>query len=66
MKKRIFILFSIFWGCLFLLDAATIDTVQTWSTAMNKTIPALVVTPDGYSTNKSYPVVYMLHGYSGS
>ena len=33
---------------------------------MQKEIPAIVVKPDNYSKGKSYPVVYLLHGYSGS
>jgi S-formylglutathione hydrolase FrmB len=33
---------------------------------MQKEIPALIVCPDNFSTSKSYPVVYILHGYSGS
>jgi S-formylglutathione hydrolase FrmB len=45
--------------------AARVDTVMTYSAKMNKTIPAIVVTPDHYSASKQYPVVYLLHGYSG-
>ncbi|WP_373396688.1 alpha/beta hydrolase family protein [Algoriphagus halophilus] len=33
---------------------------------MNKEIKALVITPNSYSSDKSYPVVYLLHGYSGN
>jgi S-formylglutathione hydrolase FrmB len=45
--------------------AAKIDTVATFSKAMQKSIPAIVVTPDGYSASKKYPVIYLLHGYGG-
>ena len=45
--------------------AAKTDTVSTYSHAMQKTIPAIVLTPDNYSLNRKYPVVYLLHGYSG-
>ncbi|MDR1526901.1 MAG: esterase family protein [Dysgonamonadaceae bacterium] len=45
--------------------AAKTDTVFTYSDAMQKTIPAIVVTPDNYSPDKKYPVIYLLHGYSG-
>lgn len=47
--------------------AARVDTVQIYSAAMNRQLPALVVTPEGYDPegNKRYPVVYLLHGYSG-
>jgi len=33
---------------------------------MKKEIPAVVITPQNYSSSKKYPVVYMLHGYGGS
>ncbi|GAB4038082.1 alpha/beta hydrolase [Spirosoma jeollabukense] len=57
--------------CIFLLvnlsvQAAKIDTVDTYSSAMKKTIKAVVVTPDAYSQGKELPVLYLLHGYSGS
>ncbi|SIO22028.1 alpha/beta hydrolase [Algoriphagus halophilus] len=45
---------------------ASVDTVATFSKAMNKEIKALVITPNSYSSDKSYPVVYLLHGYSGN
>ncbi len=49
------------------LAAARLDTVYIFSEAMNRDIPAVVVTPDGYAENEAfYPVVYLLHGYSDS
>jgi S-formylglutathione hydrolase FrmB len=44
--------------------AAKVDTVRTYSDAMQKEIKAIVVTPDNYSRDKKYPVIYLLHGYS--
>lgn len=46
--------------------AGKVDTVNTKSAAMNKTIKAVIITPDSYSTNKSYPVFYLLHGFGGN
>ena len=46
--------------------AAKVDTVETFSPAMNKKIKAVVFTPESYSQGSEYPVVYLLHGYSGS
>lgn len=46
--------------------AATVDTVETFSTSMKKTIKAVVVTPANYATVSEFPVVYLLHGYSGN
>lgn len=49
--------------------AAKVDTITTYSAAMKKNIKAVVITPDSYSKDKLYPVVYLLHGagdnYSG-
>jgi S-formylglutathione hydrolase FrmB len=46
--------------------AAKVDTVDTYSAAMHKTIKAVVVTPDDYAAGRAFPVVYMLHGYGGN
>jgi len=46
--------------------AATVDTVTTFSPSMQKDIKAVVIRPATYNKNTSYPVVYLLHGYSGN
>ncbi|MCH5598797.1 alpha/beta hydrolase [Niabella ginsengisoli] len=46
--------------------ASKVDTVVTHSQAMKKDIKAVVITPEKYDKAKQYPVVYLLHGYSGS
>lgn len=46
--------------------AAKVDTVDTYSPSMKKTIRAVVVTPDSYPSAAELPVVYLLHGYSGN
>ena len=51
---------------IFKAEAATVDTVLTHSIVMNKDIKAVVIKPDGYSANHKFPVLYLLHGYSGS
>jgi S-formylglutathione hydrolase FrmB len=48
------------------VDAAIVDTVETYSTSMKKTIKAVVIRPDDYATAGALPVVYLLHGYSGN
>lgn len=50
----------------FLAKAAEVDTVLTSSKVMNKQIKAVVVTPDTYDGKTEFPVVYLLHGYSGN
>ena len=47
-------------------NAATVDTVLTHSTAMHKDIKAVVIKPADYLTHKKFPVLYLLHGFSGN
>ena len=47
-------------------DAAVVDTVETYSASMKKTIKAVVIIPDNYASAQALPVVYLLHGYSGN
>lgn len=61
-----FLFFIFLFGFLGSAFAAKVDTVETFSPAMNKKIKAVVFTPDNYSDGKDYPVVYLLHGYSGN
>jgi S-formylglutathione hydrolase FrmB len=66
MMKRIIIL-CIFSCCYNFCVAAKVDTVAVYSILMKKEIKCVVVTPDNHSTkNSNYPVLYLLHGYSGS
>lgn len=47
-------------------NAARLDTLEIYSAAMRKTVSCLVVVPEGYSpTEEPYPVLYLLHGWSG-
>lgn len=46
--------------------AATVDTVLVHSGSMNKNIKTVVVCPNHYRKNKRYPVLYLLHGFSGN
>lgn len=48
------------------LWAGSVDTVSIYSNSMHKNIKAVVILPDSYqTTNKKFPVVYLLHGYDG-
>jgi len=42
-----------------------IDTISYYSTTVGTTRRSLIYTPPGYSTNKKYPVLYLLHGIGG-
>lgn len=50
----------------FAARAAIIDTVETYSPSMQKTIKAVVIRPDQYNKLNALPVVYLLHGYGGN
>lgn len=53
--------------CTFLSKAASVDTVVIYSNAMHKNIRCVVITPESYKNPaNAYPVVYLLHGYSGN
>ena len=58
-------------ACLFFVfvsNAARVDTVVVYSNAMHKNIKVAVVIPDNAKgqTGIQFPVVYLLHGYSGN
>lgn len=61
MKKYFFLLFLIFLS--FNISAHPIDTVTVHSKKMNRGIKNLVILPEHYDNEKSYPVLYLLHGY---
>lgn len=46
--------------------AAKVDTVVTHSNSMNRDIKAVVICPDNYNKKEKYPVLYLLHGFSGN
>ncbi|MCC6462894.1 MAG: esterase family protein [Saprospiraceae bacterium] len=49
------------------VQAGQVDSLDIYSPSMRKTTRCLVVTPDGYSfSGKPYPVLYLLHGWSGN
>lgn len=65
MKKWIFVfVLLINSGLLF---SAQTDTLAVPSASMKKTIPTVIVLPQGYQTSKQlFPVIYLLHGAGGS
>lgn len=46
--------------------AATVDTIAAYSDAMHKNVTCVVIKPSSYDSKKTFPVVYLLHGYSGN
>ncbi|MBK7938507.1 MAG: esterase family protein [Lewinellaceae bacterium] len=48
------------------LHAGKVDSLEIYSPAMRKNIRCLIIIPDDYSImGKPYPVLYLLHGWSG-
>lgn len=48
-------------------NAAIVDTVDIYSSAMHKNMKAVVIRPSSYTTGaNNLPVVYLLHGWSGN
>jgi S-formylglutathione hydrolase FrmB len=65
MKKTIYSFLLLFIA--FAVHAAKVDTLQVFSPSMQKNIKTCVVVPDNYKkSKKAFPVVYLLHGYSGN
>ena len=69
MKNRIFSLsFLLLFALVASVSAAKVDTLLVKSPSMNKDVQVVVIAPDGAKSAKdlAYPVVYLLHGYSGN
>ncbi len=50
-----------------MLRAGNVDTISIYSASMHKQIKCVIISPAGYtSATKSYPVVYLLHGFAGN
>lgn len=58
--------FFLFFG--FSSRAGRVDTLQVESTVMHRSFKCVVVTPNRYdsTTTERFPVLYLLHGYSGN
>ena len=51
----------------FTSKAARVDTIEVYSAAMSKNLRVAVILPSNYEKSKTmYPVLYLLHGGSGS
>jgi len=46
-------------------SAASVDTINIYSNAMHKSSKCVIIFPDSYKNGNRFPVVYLLHGYSG-
>src|SRR4051812_43036919 len=65
MMRPLLILFGMMIS--FQIMAGLADTISVYSQSMHRNIKCVVITPGGYKrSNKRFPVVYLLHGYSGN
>jgi len=66
-KYRFLILVSIAISFQTVVNAASADTISVYSKALHKNSKCVIIIPKSYkNSNKSFPVVYLLHGYSGN
>lgn len=63
MRKILLATVSLFFYCSSF--AASVDTVEIFSKAMNKIKKCVVVSPASKNTEELFPSVYLLHGYGG-
>jgi S-formylglutathione hydrolase FrmB len=64
MKRNTFLIFLLV--IVSLTSYARVDTVNIYSNSMFKTVKCVVITPADYQRSSNrFPVVYLLHGYSG-
>jgi S-formylglutathione hydrolase FrmB len=65
MKKYFILMFTITLSVA--LFAGKVDTISIYSCVMQKDIKCIVITPQSYKKKKNhFPVVYLLHGFSGN
>lgn len=67
MRKSFFlVVFTLL--CFWQLQAQSIDTIEVRSISMDKDVETVIVIPDAYYYNpdEKFPVIYLLHGYSGN
>lgn len=65
--KIVFLICFLFFSASGVVLGAIVDTVTIHSGAMRKDSKCVVILPDSYKqSTKRFPVVYLLHGYSGN
>lgn len=65
--KKLLVIILFLCGSYLKAFCGTVDTIRVYSQAMHKEISCVVIVPDLYNKLQiSYPVVYLLHGYSGN
>ncbi len=67
LSRFVFVFLLLFGNVLHSL-AAEVDTISIYSAAMKKSSKCVIILPESYKADqeKHFPVVYLLHGYSGN
>lgn len=66
-KYQILLFFLIAISLQTTVNAASVDTINIYSNAMHKNSECVIILPESYKNNANrFPVVYLLHGYSGN
>jgi enterochelin esterase-like enzyme len=66
-SMKIFLSLLLFLFPILVFSQAKTDTIQVYSPAMKKNLKAAVTTPSSYQKGaEKYPVIYLLHGGSGT
>ncbi|MDR1332329.1 MAG: esterase family protein [Tannerella sp.] len=63
---HLFIRFFIFAACCISLQAKQVDTVSVHSPSMDTHVGNVIILPADYGDEAPFPVLYLLHGYSGN
>jgi len=66
MKKSIFISCLIYLFTADVIAQVTVKTDTLYSNSLNREVYVNVILPEGYDTTRTYPVFYLLHGYTGN
>ena len=61
--KRTFVSTILFLLCAMPTLAYELKEVKVWSKSMKKNVPVNIITPQNYKGEKSFPVIYLLHGH---
>lgn len=66
--SRFVFLFLFLIGNILYSFAAEVDTISIYSAAMKKSSKCVIILPESYKAGqeKRFPVIYLLHGYSGN
>lgn len=66
MRNFIYTFLLFFSAGLNITEAASVDTISTYSASMKKNIKAVIIKPDNQKAGTLFPVVYLLHGHGGN